>query len=296
MRCRQDDLTADALAGVGGNPGARSVFVTGGHAGAVGAGVPRTNPVISVTWRWSRACIPLSPHDATPHARRGTRAPPLRLRCHDPGVCRTAIAQRRDTTGGPDPRSAANRARDAVPRDDAHVGLQDRIRRGPHEQGQRLEHAADHVALPTLSLFVTEGALAAPTDELMAMIAHELGHLMLRHVPQSGRRGPVSEDAWRVIQAQELEADRFAVALLKQMTTSSALASCEALGRFLRRGVPDWYGEDISARMEDAVTERVVSAETACASAEVALPRRVIPVSLAPRSDSAVAVEPDLPR
>ena len=146
------------------------------------------------------------------------------------------------------------------------------------------------------SLFVTEGALAAPTDELMAMIAHELGHLTLRHVPQSGRRGPVSEDAWRVIQAQELEADRFAVALLKQMTTSSALASCEALGRFLRRGVPDWYGEDISARMEDAVSERVVSAETACASAEVALPRRVIPVSLAPRSNSAVAVEPDLPR
>src|SRR5688572_23236570 len=34
------------------------------------------------------------------------------------------------------------------------------------------------------TLFVTEGALAAPSDELMAMIAHELGHLMLRHTPQ----------------------------------------------------------------------------------------------------------------
>ncbi len=124
--------------------------MTGGHAGAFGAGVPPTNPMISAAWRWSRACIPLSPHDATPHARRGTRAPPLRLRRHDPGVCRPAIAQRRDTTGGPDPRSATDRARDAVPRDDADVGLQDRIRRGPHEQGQRLEHAADHVALPPL--------------------------------------------------------------------------------------------------------------------------------------------------
>ena len=67
-------------------------------------------------------------------------------------------------------------------------------------------------------------------------------------------------------------------------------------GATLRRGAPDWYCDDISARMEDAATQRVASAETACASAEVALPRRVIPVSLAPTSDAAASVELDLPR
>jgi hypothetical protein len=131
------------------------------------------------------------------------------------------------------------------------------------------------------SLFVTEGALRAPTDELTAMIAHELGHLMLQHTPQSQRQSAVSHEAWRAIQAQELEADRFAVALLKQLPQSSH-AACDAMGRFLRRGAADWYGDTISARLEAAVAERVDSADTACASADASLPRRVTPVSLVP--------------
>ena len=132
------------------------------------------------------------------------------------------------------------------------------------------------------SLFVTEGALGSPTDELMEMIAHELGHLMLQHTPQSDRAGKVADDSWREIQRQELEADRFAVALLKHMKPSSHVASCEAMGRFLRRGVADWYGETISARMDDAVTERADSADAACASIDVTLPVRATPISLAP--------------
>lgn len=131
------------------------------------------------------------------------------------------------------------------------------------------------------SLFVTEGALAAPTDELTAMIAHELGHLMLSHTPQSERQTTVSTESWRAIQLQELEADQFAVALLKQLPGASR-GACQAMGRFLRRGAADWYGDDMSPRMEAAVTERVESAEAACASAEVSLPRRVTPVSLVP--------------
>lgn len=132
------------------------------------------------------------------------------------------------------------------------------------------------------SLFVTEGALAAPSDELMAMIAHELGHLMLRHTPQSGSPTTPADDSWRGIQAQELEADRFAVALLKRMKDSSTVASCEAMGRFLRRGVADWYGDTVSARMEDAIAERAQSAESACASADLTLVPPSVPVSLAP--------------
>jgi Zn-dependent protease with chaperone function len=131
------------------------------------------------------------------------------------------------------------------------------------------------------SLFVTEGALDAPTDELTAMIAHELGHLMLQHIPQSQRQTATSNETWRAIQLQELEADRFAVALLKQLPASSRVA-CEAMGRFLRRGSADWYGETMSARMEAAVSERAESADAACASVEVSLPRRVTPVSLVP--------------
>lgn len=131
------------------------------------------------------------------------------------------------------------------------------------------------------SLFVTEGALAAPTDELTAMIAHELGHLMLQHTPPSERQRSASTESWRAIQIQELEADHFAVALLKQLPGSSRDA-CEAMGRFLRRGAADWYGDDMSPRMEAAVTERAESADAACASAEVSLPRRVTPVSLVP--------------
>jgi hypothetical protein len=141
------------------------------------------------------------------------------------------------------------------------------------------------------SLFVTEGALAAPTDELMAMIAHELGHITLHHTPQSPRQSSYSSAEWRTIQRQELEADRFAVALLKRLRPTTAIASCEAMGRFLRRGVADWYGESISARMEDAVSERVESAEAACTSIEVALPVPVTPVSLAPTPEIAVDVE-----
>jgi hypothetical protein len=137
------------------------------------------------------------------------------------------------------------------------------------------------------SLFVTEGALNAPTDELMAMVAHELGHVMLQHTPQSSRQVSLSDQEWRDIQVQELAADRFAVALLKRMHESSDVASCEAMGRFLRRGVADWYGETISARMDNAVNERVQSADAACASAEVTLPPRRTPVSLAPRAGSA---------
>lgn len=141
------------------------------------------------------------------------------------------------------------------------------------------------------SLVVTEGALAAPPDELMAMIAHELGHLLLEHAPQRAGQTTESDESWRATQRQELEADRFAVALLKRMKDSSALASCEAMVRFLRRGVADWYGEAISARMEDAVSERVESADVACASADVALPPRVIPVSLAPHATSSAVGE-----
>ena len=131
------------------------------------------------------------------------------------------------------------------------------------------------------SLFVTEGALQAPIDELTAMIAHELGHLMLQHTPQSERQTARSSEAWQAIQLQELEADRFAVALLKQLPPS-ARAACDAMGRFLRRGAADWYGESMSPRMEAAVSERAESADAACASVEVSLPRRVTPVSLVP--------------
>src|SRR5687767_14587862 len=123
------------------------------------------------------------------------------------------------------------------------------------------------------SLFVTEGALDAPADELTAMIAHELGHLMLQHTPQSEREAAPSSERWRAIQRQELEADQFAVALLKQLPESSRVA-CEAMGRFLRRGASDWYGDAMSTRMEAAVSERAESADAVCASAEVRLPRR----------------------
>lgn len=123
------------------------------------------------------------------------------------------------------------------------------------------------------SLFVTEGALTIPSDQLMAMIAHELGHLILQHTPQSDAPGPaLSEEQWRVIQAQELAADRFAIALLKRTQALSPVASCEAIARFLRRSVPDWYGPRVPTPMEEAVTERVEAAEAACASADAELP------------------------
>ena len=99
------------------------------------------------------------------------------------------------------------------------------------------------------TLLLTEGALKIPRDQLMATIAHELGHLVLRHTPQpDGPTLTVPAERWHAIQAQELEADRFAIALLKQTRIVYRVGSCEAMARFLRRSVPDWYGTTISAR------------------------------------------------
>jgi len=121
------------------------------------------------------------------------------------------------------------------------------------------------------TLLLTEGALKIPRDQLMATIAHELGHLVLRHTPQSdGPTLTVPAERWRAIQAQELEADRFAIALLKQTRIVYRVGSCEAMARFLRRSVPDWYGTTISARMDQAISQRAESADADCASPDVA--------------------------
>jgi hypothetical protein len=123
------------------------------------------------------------------------------------------------------------------------------------------------------SLFVTEGALTAPPDHLMATVAHELGHLMLHHVPQpDAPPRAMSEEEWRTVQAQELEADAFAIALLKRTKALSAVASCEAMGHFLRRSVDDWYGPLIPARLEEAVTQRAEAADAACAGPDLTAP------------------------
>jgi uncharacterized protein DUF955 len=117
------------------------------------------------------------------------------------------------------------------------------------------------------TLLLTEGALKIPPDQLMATIAHELGHLVLRHTPQSDGPTPaVPADRWRVIQAQELEADRFAIALLKRTRTVYRVGGCEAMAQFLRRSVPDWYGTEISTRMDAAITRRAEFADADCAS------------------------------
>ena len=132
------------------------------------------------------------------------------------------------------------------------------------------------------TLLITEGALKIPPEQLMATIAHELGHLVLRHTPQSD--GPtLTEPAerWRAIQAQELEADRFAIALLKQTRIVYRVGSCEAMARFLRRSVPDWYGTTISARMDQAISQRAESADADCASPDVA-PLRPTPAAAVP--------------
>jgi hypothetical protein len=130
------------------------------------------------------------------------------------------------------------------------------------------------------TLLVTEGALTIPPDHLMATFAHELGHLALHHTPQSDAGTlAVSAEHWRAIQAQELEADRFAVALLKRTRAVYRVGSCEAMGRFLRRSVSDWYGPEISTQMNEAVTQRAESADTDCASPDQTPPPRWTPAA-----------------
>ena len=133
------------------------------------------------------------------------------------------------------------------------------------------------------TLFVTEGALAIPPDHLMATLAHELGHLMLHHEPQSDAPElTVSAEEWRAIQAQELAADRFAIALLKRTKALYHIGSCEAVAQFLRRSIPDWYGTGVPARMQEMVTERAESADAACASPEVTPLPRLTPTARVP--------------
>jgi hypothetical protein len=130
------------------------------------------------------------------------------------------------------------------------------------------------------TLLITEGALKIPSDQLMATIAHELGHVVLRHTPQSDRPQPsVSAEEWRAIHAQELAADRFAVDLLKRTRALYHIGACDAVARFLRRGIPDWYGITISTRMHEALTQRVESADAACASPDVTSLPRVAPTA-----------------
>jgi uncharacterized protein DUF955 len=125
------------------------------------------------------------------------------------------------------------------------------------------------------TLFVTEGALKMPADQLMATIAHELGHVALHHTPQpDAPQLRASPEQWQGIQEQELAADRFAIALLKRTKSLYRVGACEAMAEFLRRSVPDWYGAGISARMHAAVTQRAEAADAACGSTEItALPR-----------------------
>lgn len=133
------------------------------------------------------------------------------------------------------------------------------------------------------TLLITEGALEIPPEQLMATIAHELGHLALHHTPQSDTATlTVSGEHWRAIQAQELEADRFAIALLKRTRAVHQVGSCEAMATFLRRSVPDWYGTEISTRMDDAVTQRAASADAECASLDLSPLPRFRPAAGAP--------------
>ena len=132
------------------------------------------------------------------------------------------------------------------------------------------------------TLLLTEGALTIPPDHLMATIAHELGHLVLHHTPQfDGPALTVPAERWHAIQAQELEADRFAIALLKRTRISYRIGSCQALTQFLQRSVPDWYGTTISARMEQAIRQRAELADADCASADVP-PRGATPAAAVP--------------
>jgi hypothetical protein len=123
--------------------------------------------------------------------------------------------------------------------------------------------------LPCLrfTVLVTEGALKIPSDHLMAAIAHELGHLFLHHTPQPDTPLlKVSAEHWLAIHAQEQEADRFAIALLKRTRAVYRVGSCQAMVQFLRRSVPDWYGPGISTRMNESLTRRAEFADTECAS------------------------------
>jgi hypothetical protein len=120
------------------------------------------------------------------------------------------------------------------------------------------------------TLLVSEGALRIPPDHLMATMAHELGHLLLLHTPQSDAPTfTVSAKDWAEIQTQELEADRFAIALLKRTQALYEVGTCQAMGEFLRRSIPDWYGPEISTRMSDAVTQRAEAADADCAATDV---------------------------
>lgn len=123
------------------------------------------------------------------------------------------------------------------------------------------------------TILVTEGALRIPSDHLMATLAHELGHVLLLHTPHSEATArAASAQVWAAIQAQELEADRFATALLKRTQALYRIGACEAMGQFLRRSIPDWYGDDISTRMNDAITWRAESADADCLAVDVASP------------------------
>jgi hypothetical protein len=133
------------------------------------------------------------------------------------------------------------------------------------------------------TLLVTEGALKIPSEHLMATLAHELGHVLLRHTPHSHATArAASGEAWAAIQTQELEADRFATALLKRTRALYQVGTCEAMGQFLRRSIPDWYGPDISLRMSDAITWRAESAEADCAAVDVASPPWETPAAAIP--------------
>jgi hypothetical protein len=123
------------------------------------------------------------------------------------------------------------------------------------------------------TLLVTEGALKIPSDHLMATLAHELGHVLLLHTPHSDATAHAApEEEWAAIQSQELEADRFATALLKRTQALYQVGACEAMGQFLRRSIPDWYGATISTRMNEAITWRAESAEADCRAVDVSRP------------------------
>lgn len=133
------------------------------------------------------------------------------------------------------------------------------------------------------TLLVTEGALRIPSDHLMATLAHELGHVLLLHTPHSAATARAASTAvWAAIQTQELEADQFATALLKRTRALYQVGACEAMGQFLRRSIPDWYGADISTRMNEAITWRAEAAEADCRAVDVASPPWQTPAASIP--------------
>ena len=83
----------------------------------------------------------------------------------------------------------------------------------------------------TFTLLVTEGALVRlPLPVLRAMLAHELGHLALKHTP--GKNS----------QADEAAADRFAVDLLKRIEPRFPEACVQLVYVFSVLGQPDDLG------------------------------------------------------